>query len=217
MIAVQEPKTLEEMKAVYYAARERIKAAEMRAKRLADIEKAKIELTQADKDRIEREKEQIARDAYEKAWADRIEAERKKRLNKRGRDVIKVSTKTMPEAEWISIASRIDATRHAKKIIAFVAKRAGLSMHVLLGKSRMPAVIAPRHVAIQIVTGAKKCSGLSLAEIGKIFGGRDHTSILHAAQKRPCFRERRAARTLKERGLAGAHAARIPSGRGHVS
>jgi chromosomal replication initiator protein len=50
----------------------------------------------------------------------------------------------------------------------------------LLGTSRLKKFAGPRHIAQYL---ARKLTSLSYPEIGQRFGGRDHTSILHAFRK----------------------------------
>ena len=47
-------------------------------------------------------------------------------------------------------------------------------------KSRAQKVTFPRQVAIYL---ARELTGVPLVEIGKRFGGRDHTTVLHAYGK----------------------------------
>ena len=47
-------------------------------------------------------------------------------------------------------------------------------------KRRSQNVVYPRHIAMYLV---RELTGLSLPEIGEQFGGRDHTTILHACDK----------------------------------
>lgn len=47
-------------------------------------------------------------------------------------------------------------------------------------KSRVKSVAFPRHVAMYLV---RELTGHSLPEIGEFFGGRNHTTVLHAYQK----------------------------------
>jgi len=48
----------------------------------------------------------------------------------------------------------------------------------LVGCDRTASLVYPRHVAIHVCR--KFINNISLPEIGREFGGRDHTSILHA-------------------------------------
>ena len=50
----------------------------------------------------------------------------------------------------------------------------------LLGTSRLRAVSRPRQIAMAL---AKELTNHSLPEIGEAFGGRDHTTVLHACRK----------------------------------
>ena len=50
----------------------------------------------------------------------------------------------------------------------------------LSGKSRSRSIARPRQVAMAL---SKELTGKSLPEIGQAFGGRDHTTVLHACRK----------------------------------
>ena len=50
----------------------------------------------------------------------------------------------------------------------------------LTGKRRLQSITRPRQLAMHI---AKSLTSKSLPEIGRSFGGRDHTTVLHACQK----------------------------------
>nr|WP_307916811.1 helix-turn-helix domain-containing protein [Mycoplasmopsis bovis] len=65
-------------------------------------------------------------------------------------------------------------------IIEYVAKYYKLSRSEILGKSRRKDVVLARHIAIWIV---KKQLDLSLEQIGKFFGNRDHSTIINAVRK----------------------------------
>ncbi len=56
----------------------------------------------------------------------------------------------------------------------------------LLGKKRSRSVARPRQVAMAL---AKELTNHSLPEIGQAFGGRDHTTVLHACRKVKELRE----------------------------
>lgn len=51
---------------------------------------------------------------------------------------------------------------------------------VLIGKTRHRNVVQARHIAMYLI---RENTILSLSQIGKLFGGRDHTSVLHGIQK----------------------------------
>jgi chromosomal replication initiator protein len=56
----------------------------------------------------------------------------------------------------------------------------------LLSKRRSRSVARPRQVAMSL---AKELTNHSLPEIGNAFGGRDHTTVLHACRKIKELRE----------------------------
>jgi chromosomal replication initiator protein len=56
----------------------------------------------------------------------------------------------------------------------------GLKLAELKAKSRTKTVALPRQVAMYL---ARQLTHASLAEIGNAFGGKDHTTVLHAVQK----------------------------------
>jgi chromosomal replication initiator protein len=50
----------------------------------------------------------------------------------------------------------------------------------LVSKSRSRPLTTARHIAMYLM---RECTGLSLVKIGEIFGGRDHTTVLHGIKK----------------------------------
>ena len=56
----------------------------------------------------------------------------------------------------------------------------GVKVQDLRAKTRTKAVAFPRQVAMYL---ARQLTSDSFAEIGKSFGGRDHTTVLHAVNK----------------------------------
>ncbi|MBI4722959.1 MAG: chromosomal replication initiator protein DnaA [Candidatus Stahlbacteria bacterium] len=61
-----------------------------------------------------------------------------------------------------------------------VAAHYNLSIAALRGKRRMQSIVLPRDVAIYL---CREHTALSLKEIGKLFSGRDHTTIIHSYNK----------------------------------
>jgi chromosomal replication initiator protein len=78
--------------------------------------------------------------------------------------------------------SRRDATLRPKlrDIAALTARHFTLRLGDLRGKSRRRPVVAARNVAIYL---CRQLTRESLAHIGEYFGGRDHTTVLHACRK----------------------------------
>lgn len=63
------------------------------------------------------------------------------------------------------------------EILDAVAKHFGIRLQDLLGRKRTRSISHPRQVAMYL---ARKLTPLSLEEIGMHFGGRDHSTVLHA-------------------------------------
>jgi chromosomal replication initiator protein len=60
------------------------------------------------------------------------------------------------------------------------ARRFELSVADLKSHSRRRTVVAARDVAMLL---ARRVGGSTLQEIGRYFGGRDHTTVLHSCRK----------------------------------
>ncbi|MGB7804726.1 MAG: chromosomal replication initiator protein DnaA, partial [Actinomycetota bacterium] len=65
-------------------------------------------------------------------------------------------------------------------ILEETAKYFTLSTADLMSKSRSRPLTQARHIAMYLT---RECTGLSLVKIGEIFGGRDHTTVLHGIKK----------------------------------
>ena len=61
-----------------------------------------------------------------------------------------------------------------------VSERFGLSTHELCGDRRSQNIVYPRQVAMYL---SRELTDSSLPKIGKEFGGRDHTTVIHATSK----------------------------------
>lgn len=69
----------------------------------------------------------------------------------------------------------------AEQIIAAGAVRSGFTVEEIKGQSRVRPLVAVRQYLM--VKVSDECPWLSLPVIGRIFGGRDHTTVLHAINK----------------------------------
>jgi len=67
-----------------------------------------------------------------------------------------------------------------KRIQDLVAERFGLSHDELCGERRSQNIVYPRQVAMYL---SRELTDSSLPKIGKEFGGRDHTTVIHATSK----------------------------------
>ena len=65
-------------------------------------------------------------------------------------------------------------------IVSSVAKFFNIKVQDMKGPRRTRQLVVPRQVAMFL---ARRHTGLSLPEIGKHFGGRDHTTVMHAVRK----------------------------------
>jgi chromosomal replication initiator protein len=74
----------------------------------------------------------------------------------------------------------IDARLVCKQAAIAVAKHSGLTLTELRGKSRRQVIADARGLAMYL---SRRLSGASYAEIGRHFGHRDHTTVLHACKK----------------------------------
>jgi hypothetical protein len=67
-----------------------------------------------------------------------------------------------------------------RRIQYVVSEAYGISVGELLGVDRTDRVVRPRHVAMYL---SKALTRMSMLEIGRRFGGRDHSTVLHAVHK----------------------------------
>ncbi len=67
-----------------------------------------------------------------------------------------------------------------ERILATVSERFNVNPEALCGKRRTKTVALPRQVAMFLL---RQFTDLSLMEIGRLFGGRDHTTVLYACEK----------------------------------
>jgi hypothetical protein len=61
-----------------------------------------------------------------------------------------------------------------------VSLRYGITEEELCSAQRNAKIVLARHIAMYV---AKKITGKSLPEIGRLFGGKDHTTILNAVRR----------------------------------
>jgi chromosomal replication initiator protein len=66
------------------------------------------------------------------------------------------------------------------RIVAAVAERFGVKSELLMGKRRTRVVVLPRQVAMYLM---RQLTDLSLVDIGRVFGGRDHTTVMYACER----------------------------------
>lgn len=66
------------------------------------------------------------------------------------------------------------------RILVAVCDKFGVKGEAIVGKRRTQIIALPRQVAMYLM---RQLTDLSLAEIGRVFGGRDHTTVLYACEK----------------------------------
>jgi chromosomal replication initiator protein len=71
-------------------------------------------------------------------------------------------------------------TTNIENIQKVVAQFYGIKMTEILSKRRTRSIAWPRQMAMYL---ARDLTSKSLPEIGEAFGGRDHTTVLHACRK----------------------------------
>lgn len=67
-----------------------------------------------------------------------------------------------------------------KMIIEFTAKYFGIQAEEIMSADRSRTVVGPRQVAMYL---CRELTDLSLPKVGEAFGGRDHTTVMHAVKK----------------------------------
>lgn len=65
-------------------------------------------------------------------------------------------------------------------IVRTVAERFGVKPDTMMGKRRTQVIAVPRQVAMYLL---RQLTDLSLVEIGRVFGGRDHTTVMYACDR----------------------------------
>ncbi|MHB2023251.1 MAG: chromosomal replication initiator protein DnaA [Mycobacteriales bacterium] len=88
------------------------------------------------------------------------------------------------------IPDRVGPEITAATIMGATAQYFGISLEDLCGSSRSRVLVSARQIAMYL---CRELTDLSLPKIGQTFGGRDHTTVIHADRKiRKLMAERRA-------------------------
>lgn len=69
------------------------------------------------------------------------------------------------------------ADARANAVVFATAQRFGLRVEDLTGPSRKAEIARARHLAMWLIQSE---TGATLKSIGRIFGGRDHSTVIHA-------------------------------------
>jgi len=89
-----------------------------------------------------------------------------------------VTPKLAQEVVQQYVKSEADHTT-PERILAVVSEQYGVRPESLVGKRRTQAIALPRQVAMYLM---RHLTELSLVEIGRVFGGRDHSTVIHACR-----------------------------------
>jgi chromosomal replication initiator protein len=76
--------------------------------------------------------------------------------------------------------NRPDAIVTVERIQKVVADHFGIPEEGMKVKKRTSSLAFPRQIAMYL---CRELTGLSLSEVGNRFGGRDHTTVMHACEK----------------------------------
>lgn len=91
-----------------------------------------------------------------------------------------VNTKTLAREALSDFIEEKKESFDESDIISMTCKYFNLSSQDIIGKKRTKNIVEPRMIAIYLIT---ELLDLPLVRIGQIFGGRDHTTIIHARNK----------------------------------
>ena len=92
-------------------------------------------------------------------------------------DPITMETTRVALADLLAVQGRAVSIENIQKTVAEYYK---IRLADLSGRSRARSIARPRQMAMYL---AKDLTNKSLPEIGRAFGGRDHTTVLHACKK----------------------------------
>jgi len=79
--------------------------------------------------------------------------------------------------DLISVQNRVISLDNIQHVVA---KYFNITINDLISKSRSRSIVRPRQIAMSLT---KELTNKSLPEIGNGFGGRDHTTVIHACKK----------------------------------
>lgn len=128
---------------------------------------------------LRRHEEEVTRLAAEAVRAEAARAIREKIAQDR-RDAEDERLRELTRAYRLSFDNKARPKRTVREIQADVAKASGVTVDDILGSRRQIEVVIARQVAMWF---AKHETNLSFPALGRLFGGRDHTTILHACRK----------------------------------
>jgi chromosomal replication initiator protein len=91
-----------------------------------------------------------------------------------------IASSSLTAAEWREAALALPGIVTAAHLQDEVSRHFGLSRSTLLGPGRNHSAAWPRMIAMFL---CRQITSLSYPEIGAIFGGRDHSTVISAVRK----------------------------------
>jgi hypothetical protein len=88
------------------------------------------------------------------------------------------------QRDFLFVSSNVNLGKEkqlAREIRRHLARRYDVTLAEMDGDRRSIRVVQARHAAMAEIY--VQCPSISLPEIGRMFGGRDHTTVLHAVKK----------------------------------
>jgi len=79
----------------------------------------------------------------------------------------------------LALTGQVPQRLSIESIVDVVIEKFSVKRSELLGKGRPKSVVEPRHICMYL---ARELTSLTLQEIGGYFGGRDHSTVVHAVQ-----------------------------------
>src|SRR4051812_37740617 len=95
-------------------------------------------------------------------------------------EVVHATSQPAPDGEPPLIDDTAPRRLTVRDIAQACCRHYGVSMTEILSPRRHAAIVWARHVAMYL---SREHTLRSLPEIGRLFGGRDHTTVLHAARR----------------------------------
>lgn len=90
-------------------------------------------------------------------------------------------TMEVARAAMSSLGEDVRESRlNSRQIAEIVAEFYHISLEAMCGKQRDKHIVMPRQIAMYLI---RQETSVSLLEIGQLFGGRDHSTVLHACEK----------------------------------
>lgn len=110
----------------------------------------------------------------------RMRSESELQWKNAARALLRMELRRTLAIEPTAVATKFNSRKIVDSIIRQVSEASGVSIIDLLSTRRTTGIVRPRQFAMY---RAKKETTLSLPALGRLFGGRDHTTVLHAVRK----------------------------------